>query len=114
MNAFQRFILWDYRRGSIQYDIMVGLILVFVFFTPREWFKDQPKASSVTMLPTATGSDAFWIDSEVLSNVPEAERTDRASQMLKARTGRKERIVRLEPIVDSEKEIKGYIAFTTP
>ena len=114
MNALQRFVLWDYRRGSIQYDIMVGLILAFVFLTPRDWFKDQPKASSVVMLPTSTGSDAFWIDSEVLSSIPEPEKLGRASQLLKARTGRKETVVRIEPIVDSEKEIKGYVAFTTP
>src|SRR4051794_5969101 len=106
MNSFKRFILWDYRRGSVQYDIMVGLILAFLFLTPREWFKDQPKASSVTMLQTAHGSDAFWIDSEVLSGVPEAEKLARASQIVKNRTGRKENVIRLEPIVDSEQEIK--------
>lgn len=114
MNSFQRFILWDYRRGSVQYDIMVGLILAFVFLTPRAWFKDQPRPSSVTMLQTAHGADAFWIDSEVLSGVPESERLARASQVVKNRTGRKENVVRLEPIVDSEKELKGFMAFTNP
>jgi hypothetical protein len=114
MNSFKRFILWDYRRGSIQYDIMVGLILAFIFLTPREWFKDQPKASSVTMLQTAHGGDAFWIDSAVLSGNTEAEKLAQASQILKNRTGRKENVIRLEAIVDSEQEIKGYMAFTNP
>lgn len=114
MNSFQRFILWDYRRGSVQYDIMVGLILAFVFLTPRDWFKDQPKATSVTMLQTAHGSSAFWIDSAVLSNVPESEKLARASQVVKTRTGKKENVVRLEAIWDSEQELKGYMAFTNP
>jgi hypothetical protein len=113
MNSFKRFILWDYRRGSVQYDLMVGLILAFVFLTPRDWFKDQPKASSVTMLQTAHGASAFWIDSDVLNSVPEADKLAKASQVVKNRTGRKENVVRLEPIVDSEKEIKGYMAFTS-
>lgn len=114
MNGFQRFILWDYPRASIQYDIMVGLILAFVFLTPREWFRDQPKASNIVMVSTAHGSDAFWIESDVLSDVADQDRIARVSELLKARTGKKQNVVRVEPIVDSEKEIKGYMAFTTP
>ncbi len=36
------FLLWDYERGSWQYDVMVALILIFVFLTPARWFHDQP------------------------------------------------------------------------
>ncbi len=114
MNWFQRFVLWDYPRASIQYDVMVGIIVVFVLLTPREWFKDQPKAASVTMIPAAHGTNAFWIEAEVLSGTPEAAKPSRAAEMLKARLGHKASVIRLEPIVDSEQEIKGYIAFTTP
>jgi hypothetical protein len=54
------------------------------------------------------------MDSEQLGGVPESQRAARASALLKARTGKKYDVVRLEPIVDSEQEIKGYMAFTTP
>ncbi len=30
----KRFILWDYPRATWQYDVMVGIILVFVMLTP--------------------------------------------------------------------------------
>jgi len=37
------FIWWSYDRGSIQYDIMVTLILLFIFLAPRKInFKDKP------------------------------------------------------------------------
>jgi hypothetical protein len=114
MNWFQRFLLWDYPRASIQYDVMVGIIVVFVLLTPREWFKDQPRPSTVAMLPTAHGNNAFWIDAEVVNSIPDAQRIAKASDLLRARLGRKATVVRLEPIVDSEQEVKGYIAFTTP
>ena len=114
MNWFQRFIFWDYPRASIQYDVMVAIIVAFMLLIPREWFKDQPKASSVVMLPTSHGSNAYWIDADLLNSVPEAQRPTRAAELLKARAGRKETVVRLEPIVDSEQELKGYMAFTTP
>jgi hypothetical protein len=37
------YILWSYERGTIQYDVMVTLILLFVFLSPY-WinFKDKP------------------------------------------------------------------------
>ncbi|MGH9416880.1 MAG: hypothetical protein ACRD01_09655 [Terriglobales bacterium] len=37
------FIWWSYPRGSIEYDIMVGVILAFIFLTPRHLFRDQPR-----------------------------------------------------------------------
>jgi hypothetical protein len=110
LGAVKRFLFWDFPRAGWQYDVMVGLILAFIFLTPREWFRDQPKASSIVMIRP----DAFWMDSEQLSSVGEAERAARAGVLLNARTGKKYNVVRLEPIVDSEQEIKGYMAFTTP
>ena len=113
MNGFQRFILWDYRRASVQYDVMVALILAFVFITPREWFKDQPKASSVVMLPGPSETNgAFWIGADVLSTVPEAQRAAKATELLKTRIGHRQRVIRVEPIIDAEQELKGFMAFT--
>src|ERR1035438_1611358 len=33
----KRFILWEYPRASWQYDVIVAIILAFVFLTPRDW-----------------------------------------------------------------------------
>jgi len=46
-----RTLFWSYERGTWQYDIAVGLILVFVLLTPRSWFHDQPQVG----LPAAPG-----------------------------------------------------------
>jgi len=113
-SGLKRFLFWDYPRAGWQYDVMVGLILAFIFLTPRDVFRDQPKASNIVMLPAEHGTNVFWMDSEQLSSVPENERTAKASVLIKARTGKKYDVIRLEPIVDSEQEIKGYMAFTTP
>jgi hypothetical protein len=112
--GIKRFILWDYRRAVWQYDVMVGVILLFVFLTPRAWFRDQPKPSSVVMLPSERGSNVFWMEPELLADVPEAQRPNRASALIKARTGKKQNVFRLEPIFDAEHDTKGYMAFTTP
>jgi hypothetical protein len=110
LSGVKRFLFWDYPRAGWQYDLMVGLILAFIFLTPRDWFRDQPRASNVVMIRP----DAFWVDSELLSSSPEGERVARVDALLKARTGKKYNVVRLEPIIDSEQETKGYMAFTAP
>lgn len=42
--VLKSYIWWTYERGSVPYDVMVTLILAFIFLTPR-WihYGDQPK-----------------------------------------------------------------------
>jgi hypothetical protein len=115
--ALKRFLLWDYERASWPYDLMVGLILAFVFLTPREWFRDQPRkpeASRIVMPPSAKGHVLYWIEPEALAEVGPEERSRRVSQLLKPLHGTAPEVVRVEPVVDSEDEVKGYVAFTKP
>jgi hypothetical protein len=37
-----RTFFWSYERGTWQYDVAVGVILVFVLLTPSSWFHDEP------------------------------------------------------------------------
>lgn len=111
----KRLIFWDFARASWQYDIVVGLILVFVFATPREWFHDQPKASSVVLMSSLHGSNRVFIATELLSDTPDAQRLHRAESLIHQRTGKSWHVVRVEPIRDeAEQEIKGFIAYTAP
>lgn len=111
----KRFIWWDYARGSRAYDVIVGIILAFIFLTPREWFHDQPripKASSIAMLPAEKGSSPFFVDAELLKNIPEEQQVGKLTGMLQKRTGnRRLQVIRVEPILNSEGELQGYMAF---
>ena len=111
----KRFILWDYPRGSPPYDVIVALILAFVFLTPRGWFRDQPRlpnASSIAMLPSEGGSSMFWVDAEFLAKIPESQRVARLSETLRQLRGSKSlNVTRVEPILDSEGDLRGYMAF---
>lgn len=43
MNVLKRYIFWTYPRGSFHYDVMVTLILAFLFLSPHFIdFKDKP------------------------------------------------------------------------
>jgi hypothetical protein len=115
--AIKRFVLWDYYRATWQYDVMVGLILGFIFLTPREWFRDQPRvpqASRISLPQGAQGEVVYWIEAELLAGVAQDDWYRKATEILKSRDGRKVELHSVEPVLDSENEIKGYVAFTKP
>lgn len=89
---------------------MVGLILAFIFLTPRDIFRDQPKANNVVMI-----RGGFWIEPQILSGVPESQLLKRATAVVDQRYKTRAAITAVEPIYDdAEQEIKGYMAFTKP
>src|ERR1035437_5832818 len=66
----KRFILWDVPRASWQYDVIVAAILAFIFLTPRDWFRDQPRiphASSIGLLASEKGMSVFFVDAQLLA-----------------------------------------------
>jgi len=116
LTGIKRVVLWEYERGSWQYDIICIVIAGFIVFSPRQWFRDQPRipnASQITSLPSH-GESVFWLDSGLVSSYPEKERLDRLGKLLTTRTGKVQKLTRIEPVLDSEQEIKGYMAFAKP
>ncbi len=107
-SGLKRLILWDYERGVWQYDVMCGVILLFLAFAPRVWFRDQPRIPHASQI----SEGVFWMEPDLVDSVPEQQRLDKLGKVLSERTGRKLTLTRIEPIVDSEKEIKGYMAFS--
>ncbi len=111
----RRLVFWDFARATWQYDVVVGLILIFIFATPRDWFHDQPKASSVILMSSQNGSNNVFIAPSLLRNVPTSQRPFEAESLIHKRTGKRWHVVRVEPIRDeAEQEIKGFIAYTAP
>ncbi len=109
----RRLVFWDFARASWQYDVVVGLILIFIFATPREWFRDQPKPSSIILMSSQPGSNRVFIASDLLETVPEADRAKRAQQLIHQRTGKSWHVTHVEPIRDeAAQEVKGFIAYT--
>ena len=82
MNAIWRtirgYILWQYERGTLHYDIMVTLILIFICFSPY-WinFNDRPvndkpivhntHPTDVVVAPDAQGRLVYQIAADAIS-----------------------------------------------
>lgn len=114
LSGFKRFLLWDYPRAGWQYDVMVALILAFIFLTPRDFFRDQPKPSNVVRLEAQNGLSQYWVEPELLSAMSESERPARAAALLKNQFGKSVSVKRIEPMLDSEREVKAYLVYTQP
>ncbi|HEY2843892.1 MAG TPA: hypothetical protein VGJ09_09585 [Bryobacteraceae bacterium] len=112
MKGLGRFIFWDFARATWQYDVIVAAILVFIFVTPRDVFRDQPRAASIQMLPAQQG---YLIEPKLLVNVAEADQPGKATELVNQRFKTHTWITRVEPVFDdSENEITGYMAYTKP
>ncbi|HYO82983.1 MAG TPA: hypothetical protein VES20_16365 [Bryobacteraceae bacterium] len=114
MSAIKRFLLWDWGRATWQYDIMVAAILAFIFLTPKDFFRDQPRASDIVRLPAEHGAQVFFLEPELLNGTLEAQRGSEASRLLRGRDGVRNGVTRVEPVFGSEGEIKGFMAFVKP
>jgi len=114
MGILRRFIFWDFPRASWQYDVMVGLILAFVFLTPRGFFKDNPRAASVVMLPGEGGSGPFLIEPKLLAGVAEADLLAKATVLVNARYKTNKPVTHVEPVYDDEEQLIGYSASVRP
>jgi hypothetical protein len=67
LRILRSYFFWTYERGSFHYDIMVTLILAFIFLTPRVWnYGDRPQEEklapgSVLVKTTAPGDFVYEI-----------------------------------------------------
>lgn len=110
----KRLIFWDFPRASWQYDVVVALILAFIFLTPRDIFRDQPRAASVVRLPVEHGPNAFWIEPDLLAGRQGDGLRAAAQELVRKQTSKPAQVVRVEAILNSEQETQGYVAYLKP
>lgn len=107
---FKSYFYWTYPRGSFHYDVMVTLILLFIFVSPHFWdFSDKPNSTAGLAQPIqVVGNDGVGIiltvqDSGV--NMP-AGASDR--------TARKALRQAIEPVTGDSVFIERWETFTDP
>ena len=72
------YLFWSYERGTIQYDVMVTLILLFVFFSPRLInFKDKPvernpQSTGVVVIPDGQNGLIYQIEGRAVQSKDDA------------------------------------------
>ncbi len=131
METLRRYLFWTYDRGSFHYDVMVTLILIFLFVSPHFIdFKDKPvstvalRSSEVLIKEagtTSSGSSRFLYEmrADQVANVASAY-----GQSMDTDTGRRSailhtvepiagevRLERYEPVQDTHGKTVAYRAW---
>jgi hypothetical protein len=56
--TLKSYFFWTHQRGSFHYDVMVTLILAFIFITPHLWhYGDKPVREAGVVSPTMVVGD---------------------------------------------------------
>jgi len=127
METLRRYIFWTYDRGSFHYDVMVTLILIFLFVSPHFInFKDKPvsgvalRASEVLIKEAGTsanGSSRFLYElrADDVANVADTMDTDTGRQNAILRTvepiAGEVTLERYEPVLDAHQKVIAYRAW---
>ena len=114
-SAIYRGLFWTYERGTWQYDVMVALILAFIFLTPRSWFNDRPsisEASGVVELSSKTGEKVYQLPATLIEVGPGSKAEDAIRQgverALQSFIGKPVQITRIQPEMDEQGEVVSY------
>jgi hypothetical protein len=112
-----RSVFWSFRRGSVQYDLIVAAILAFVFLTPREFFGDQPRPPVVRQVQEvgdALGTMVFWVDPTTVEASTDEERDVRLRELIHQRSGLNLEIVSVERSGAPGGDLHAYIVYARP
>jgi hypothetical protein len=107
------YILWGYERGTIQYDVMVTLILLFVFLSPY-WinFNDKPiertpHPTEVAIQPDGQGGFVYQIEAAAVHSKSDDAIRGELQRIIEPISG-EVTITKVEPVLDRAGRVMQY------
>lgn len=120
--VIKSYFFWTYERGSMHYDVMVTLILIFMFLSPRLFdFKDRPvetvalRASEVLVKEAGTSGESSRFVYQVRADDMHGATTDdeRRAAILRVvePISGEVTLERYEPVRDAQGKVIAYNAW---
>ena len=109
------YLFWTYDRGSFHYDVMVTLILLFIFLAPH-WinFKDKPveRTPHPTGVVVAPDGDAFvyQVEATAVAGADDAAVRESLLHIIEPIAGEVE-LLKVEPQRDRRGRVTAYKAW---
>ena len=111
--TIKSFLFWSHERGTIQYDVMVTLILLFVFLSPMVIsFNDRPvqrnpQSSGVIVYPDGNGEFIYEVESKAVQDSSESAIRTSLLNVIEPISG-SVRISRYEKVPDKKGNVVSY------
>lgn len=107
------YVLWTHARGSLHYDIMVSLILLFIFLSPQAInYKDKPPEFNphqmgVLVNPDGNGGFIYQVDARAVAGRGKAELDDALLGVIEPISGQV-RILDYQALTDTSGRVIAY------
>jgi hypothetical protein len=111
--TISNFIWWGYERGSLPYDVMVTLILLFIFLAPYKInFKDKPiertpHPTRVVLIPDGDSGYIYQVDAAGVVGKDSGTIKTYLQRVVEPIAGEVE-IARFEPVRDKNGRVVAY------
>jgi hypothetical protein len=111
--TIKSYIWWTHSRGSFHYDVMVTLILVFIFASPYFLnYKDKPaerlpRSKSVLVMPDGDNGLIFRVDARDVKGVTNDEKQADLQRVIEPISGYV-KIKKWAPEQDAKGELVAY------
>jgi hypothetical protein len=112
-STIRGYIFWSYERGTIQFDVMVTLILIFIFFSPYVInFNDKPiehnpHPTGVVIEPDGSGGFVYEIDASAVAGQNDAAIRASLLRVIEPIAGEVS-IKKYEAVLDRGKQVRSY------
>ena len=119
----RKWIIWSFDRGSFQYDVICGLVLIAIFAIPSALFNDRPdfmrlpSAGDVRRATDDEGSVVYTVGIDGVIFGRATEETQRqAMNTLQAflRSEEPLKVRRVEPIHNTRDTLSAYAFWLEP
>ena len=111
--TIRSYILWQHERGTLHYDIMVTLILIFIFVSPRLInFNDKPISrnphpTNVEVTAQADDHLSFQVPANAVTAGDDQSVRDQLLHIIEPIAGAVS-IVSYEPVSDHKGNVQAY------
>jgi hypothetical protein len=116
--TIRSYILWQHERGTLHYDIMVTLILIFIFFSPRVInFKDKPISrdphpTEVVVTSDTEGRLIYQVSASAVTASDDSSVREQLLRIIEPISGAVS-IISYEKVSDNKGKLQGYKVVAT-
>ena len=104
LSALRKLFFWNYARNTWQWDALCVVILIFIFLTPKSWFKNGERDAA--FLHQNRAETILLTNAEVIESTEDKVKLE---QQLRQLRGREDlQVLSVRKLTDSEGKIKGY------